>query len=108
LLNDPTYIEASRVLAERLMTQGGATPAERVRFAFLLATARTPSDQEVAMLVDLFTKQKNRYASQREEALKLLANGEHPRNETLDPVELAAWTNVVSTILNLDETVTKG
>lgn len=108
LLNDPTYVEASRLLAERMMTQGGATSAERVRFAFRLATARNASDKEVAMLVELFEKQKGRYAPQRDEALKLLANGEHPRNEKLDPIELAAWTNVASTILNLDETVTKG
>ncbi|MGB8169757.1 MAG: DUF1553 domain-containing protein [Chthoniobacteraceae bacterium] len=108
LLNDPTYVEASRTLAERMMTQGGATPAERVRFAFRLATARNASDKEVAMLVELFEKQKSRFAPQREEALKLLGNGEHPRNEKLDPIELAAWTNVASTILNLDETVTKG
>jgi mono/diheme cytochrome c family protein len=108
LLNDPTYVEASRTLAERMMTQGGATPAERVRFAFRLAAARTPSEKEVALLVELFDKQKARYTPQREEALKLLANGEHPRNEALDPIELAAWTNVASTILNLDETVTKG
>jgi mono/diheme cytochrome c family protein len=107
LLNDPTYVEASRTLAERMMTQGGATPAERVRFAFRLATARNASDKEVAMLVELFEKQKSRYAPQREEALKLLGNGEHARNEALDPIELAAWTNVASTILNLDETVTK-
>ncbi len=108
LLNDPTYVEASRMLAERMMTQGGATPAERVRFAFRLATARNASDKEVAMLVELFEKQKSRYKPQRDEALKLLANGEHPRSEKLDPIELAAWTNVASTILNLDETVTKG
>jgi mono/diheme cytochrome c family protein len=107
LLNDPTYVEASRTLAERMMTQGGGTPAERVRFAFRLATARNASDKEVAMLVELFEKQKSRYATQRDEALKLLGNGEHVRNEALDPVELAAWTNVASTILNLDETVTK-
>jgi hypothetical protein len=107
LLNDPTYVEASRTLAERMMTEAGATPAERVRFAFRLATARGATDAEVTLLVNLFEQQRSRYAAQREEALKLLTNGEHPRNETLDPVELAAWTNVASTILNLDETVTK-
>ena len=108
LLNDPTYVEAARILAERMMTQGGATPAERIRFAFRLATARAPSERETAVLTELFQKQKTRYAASRAEALKLLGNGEAKRNPALDPAELAAWTNVASTILNLDETVTKG
>ena len=59
------------------------------------------------MLVELFEKQKSRYRPQRDEALKLLGNGEHLRRETLDPIELAAWTNVISTILNLDELITR-
>ena len=108
LLNDPTYVEAARILAERMMTQGGATPAERIRFAFRLATARPPTERETAVLTELFQKQKIRYAASRDEALKLLGNGETKRNAALDPAELAAWTNVASTILNLDETVTKG
>ncbi len=108
LLNDPTYIEAARTLAERVMTQTGVSIPERVRFAFRLATARRATDAEVGLLVDLFEKQKARYATQRDEAIKLLANGEHPRNAALDPAELAAWTHVASTILNLDETVTRG
>ncbi len=108
LLNDPTYVEAARLLAERMMTQGGTTPAERIRYAFRLATARPPTERETAVLTELFQKQKTRYAASREEALKLLGNGEAKRNAALDPAELAAWTNVASTILNLDETVTKG
>ena len=108
LLNDPTYVEAARILAERMMTQGGATPAERIRFAFRLATARAPSERETAVLTELFLKQKSRYSERRDEALKLLGNGETKRKPALDPAELAAWTNVASTILNLDETVTKG
>ena len=108
LLNDPTYVEAARILAERMMTQGGATPAERIRFAFRLATARPPSERELTMLTELFEKQQTRYRADRPAAAKLLANGETKRNEKLDAAELAAWTNVASTILNLDETVTKG
>ena len=108
LMNDPTYIEASRILAERIMTTGGATPEERVRYAFRVATARFPSEKETAMLVQLFQKQRERYAPQREEAIRLLGAGEFRRNEQLDVIELAAWTTVASTILNLDETITRG
>jgi hypothetical protein len=107
-LNDPTYVESARKLAERMMREPGSAPAERVKFAFRLATARLPTERETALLVELFEKQRARYAPQRDEALKLLSTGEAPRLETLDPIELAAWTIVASTILNLDETVTKG
>ena len=108
LMNDPTYVEASRMLAEKMMTIGGATPAERVRYAFKLATSRIPAEQETAALIHLFERQKLRYGAIKEDAVKLLSHGEAKRNEALDPVELAAWTNVASMILNLDETVTKG
>ena len=108
LMNDPTYVEAARKLAERMMTEGGAAPAERVAFAFRLATARMPSENETKSLVTLFEKQRARFASTPEQATALLSIGESPRNEKLDAAELAAWTSVASTILNLDETVTKG
>ncbi len=107
-LNDPTYIESARKLAERMMKSGGITPAERVQFAFRLTTARAASDSELKMLLSLFDRMKSRYTGQREEALKLLSTGEAPRDENLDATELAAWTMVASTILNLDEAITKG
>ena len=108
LMNDPTYLEAARKLAERMMIEGGASPAERVAFAFRLATARMPSESETRALVSLFEKQRARFAAAPEQAAALLAIGESPRNEKLDATELAAWASVASTILNLDETVTKG
>ncbi len=108
LMNDPTYLEAARKLAERMMTEGGASPAERIAFAFRLATARMPSENETRALVALFEKQRARFSAAPEQAAALLAIGESPRNEKLDATELAAWASVASTILNLDETVTKG
>jgi hypothetical protein len=108
LMNDPTYVEAARFLAQRMMTEASPTPAERITYAFRLALARRPSDAEVKVLSGLFEKQRMRFAAQPEETLKLLGIGEAKRNEALDPTELAAWTAVASMILNLDETVTKG
>ena len=108
LMNDPTYIEAARKLAERMMTEGGASPGGRIAFAFRFATARMPSENEAEALVRLFEKQRARFAAAPEQAAALLAVGESPRNEKLDAAELAAWASVASTILNLDETVTKG
>jgi hypothetical protein len=108
LLNDPTYIEASRKLAERLLTESPATTEERIAFAFRLATARHPAAAEIAVLRRVFDEQLAIYRANTEAAAKLLAVGESPRNERLDIAELAAWTTVASMILNLDETVTKG
>jgi hypothetical protein len=107
LLNDPTYVEASRKLAERMMTEAGAEPAERIAFAFRLATARQPNQVEADVLSRIFEEQLAVYRGNGEMALKLLDVGESPRNEQLDPAELAAWTTVASVILNLDEVVTK-
>ena len=107
LLNDPTYIEASRKLAERLLNRT-ATDADRVRWAFRLATARTPSATEQTILLRILGQQRAHYAADRAAAEKLLSTGESSRDLTLDAAELAAWTMLSSTILNLDETVTKG
>src|SRR5262249_18245378 len=108
LLDDPTYIEASRKLAERMLTEGNRTADERIAFAFRLATARKATAKEVAVLRKIFDRQIAVYRSDRDAATKLLSVGESPRNEKLDLAELAAWTTVASVILNLDETVTKG
>jgi hypothetical protein len=108
LMNDPTYVEAARKLAERMMKEGGAAPAERVAFAFRLATARMPSESETRALVQLFEKQRAHFSISPEKADGLLAVGETPRDAKFDHIELAAWTSVANTILNLDETVTKG
>jgi len=108
LLNDPTYVEASRKLAERLLAQAEASPDERITLAFRLATARKPSTKELGVLRKILEKQLAVYRQDREAALKLLSVGESPRNEKLDAAELAAWTTIASVILNLDETLTKG
>jgi mono/diheme cytochrome c family protein len=107
LLNDPTFVEASRKLAERLMTEA-ETPDERIALAFRLATARRPSAAETAVLRKVYEAQLVVYRADGKAALKLLSVGESRRNEGLDPAELAAWTMVASAILNLDETVTRG
>jgi hypothetical protein len=72
-----------------------------------LATARRPEPREQQLLADGFQYHLDRYQTDREAALKLLSEGEHPRDEALDVRELAAYTAVASLILNLDETVTK-
>ena len=106
LLNDPTYIEASRKLGERLMTEA-KSDNDRIALVFRLATARAPKAPETRVLLKLHDTQLAAYQADQSAALKLLAIGESPRNQKLDPAELAAWTMVASTVLNLDETITK-
>jgi hypothetical protein len=107
LLNDPTYVEASRKLAERLLTEAETTD-ERITLAFRLATARRPTAAETVVLRKVLEAQRAVYRADEKAALKLLSVGESKRNEALDPAELAAWTMVASAIMNLDETVTRG
>jgi hypothetical protein len=106
LMNDPTYVEAARNLGERMMRHA-KRPQDRIAFAFRLATAREPTDKELAVLTIALTRQLERYRENEKAARKLLAVGESPRDESLSAAELAAYTVVASVILNLDETVTK-
>lgn len=107
LMNDPTYVEAARKLAERVMTEAPADVHERIALAFRLATARRPNERETAVLRKAYEQQLAAFRANPAEAEKLLKVGESPRNEKLDVAELAAWATVASMILNLDETVTK-
>ncbi len=107
LLNEATFVEAARMLAERVMTDGGSTPAERIALAFRLALARKPSEHESQILAAGFERQLARFRQHPEAAEKLLDVGEAPRDARLDPAELAAYAAVANLILNLDEAVTK-
>lgn len=108
LMNDPTYVEAARKLAERMMTEAAPRTDDRISFAFRLVTARKPTSRELALLQKIFDSQMARFRHNPQAALKLLNVGEAKRNEKLDPPELAAWTFVATVILNLDEAVTRG
>ncbi|HXI88663.1 MAG TPA: DUF1553 domain-containing protein, partial [Blastocatellia bacterium] len=107
LMNDPTYIEAARWLAQRVMTEGGSDAGSRISFAFRGATARMPSAKEAVVLRTLFQQQLTRYRGDKKAALELLSVGESKWDAKLDASELAAWTIVASAILNLDETITR-
>ncbi|MGH8636694.1 MAG: DUF1553 domain-containing protein [Burkholderiales bacterium] len=107
LLNDPTYVEAARALAERALLEGGAKVTARLEHAFRLATARKPNGKETDVLRTLLNRQLTSFQRDRKAAIEFLDVGESPRNKRLDAAELAAWTTVTSVILNLDETITK-
>jgi len=107
LLNDTTYVEAARKLAERVLTEGGASPTERVALAFRLATARRPTDAEVTALMAGYSRYRKNFSDDPAAAKELLKHGESPVPGNLDATELAAYMAVSSVILNLDETITK-
>ncbi|MCA9271199.1 MAG: DUF1553 domain-containing protein, partial [Planctomycetales bacterium] len=107
LLNDPTYVEAARVLAARVMRDGGADAAARLRFAFGVVLQREPTGAEVDVLEKLRAKHLAEYQADPGSAAALLKVGASPPAEGLDPAELAAWTSVTRTLLNLHETITR-
>jgi len=107
LLNDPTFVEASRKLAERVML-ASRKDEDRLALAFRLATARAPKPAETRVLLDLYHAQLADYRTNPSAAAQLLGVGESPAHSKLDAAELAAWTMVSSAILNLDEVLTKG
>jgi len=107
LLNDPTYVEASRKLAERVLTEGGESPDSKIDFLFRLATARRPTDREHAILMALLRDQERKYREDSKAAEQLLNVGESALNSKLPKDQLAAWTTMASAVLNLDEAVTR-
>jgi hypothetical protein len=106
LMNDPTYVEAARKLGERMLRHA-KEPEDRIAFAFRLATARAPRDQESALLLATLSRQLAHFRADEKAARKLLAVGESPADTSLPAIELAAYAMVANVILNLDETVTK-
>ena len=107
LMNDPTYVEASRKLAERLLTEA-RSDEKRVELAFQLALSRAPAKKEAAILLRIVQAQLAVYRKDQHAAIELLDVGEAARNQNLDAAQLAAWTVVANVILNLDETISKG
>ena len=108
LMNDPAYVEAARVLAQRLLKEAGPDPEARVVHAFRLCVARTPTAHERAVLLDLFRRQLDHFRANPQAAEGLIGIGDSPSPPGLDPSELAAWTAIGNVLLNLDETITKG
>ena len=106
-LNDVTYVEAARVLAQRVIEEGGATPDSRIELAFRLSTSRKPNPAEREILLNRLKVLQEQYAADSGAALKLVQAGEFKRNEKINPVEHAAYAGVCSLILNLDETISK-
>jgi hypothetical protein len=107
LLNDPTYVEAAKKFAERIITTGGKTTAERLNFAFKQALSRPAKATEVTILEEMLTKHIAEFKGNPDAATKLLSTGYSPVSKMADNAELAAWTSISRVILNLHEAVTR-
>lgn len=107
LMNDVTYLEASRKLAERVMKERRTSTDERIALMLRLAVARPPAPREASLLRAALDTYLAEYKANPEAAVKYLQQGESPTDQELDAGELAAYSALASLILNMDETITK-
>ncbi len=107
LLNDPTYVEAARVLAAHIMKRGGDSFHERLDWSFQRALDRSPKREEESRLRELFAAQLDRYRADAGAAEELVSSGEWAIPAQTDIPELAAWTSVARVLLNLHESITR-
>ena len=107
LLNDPTFLEAARILAERMIHEGGSTIESQINFAFQRAVSRVADVEELSLLKNLLQQSKDLYRADPSAAEALIHIGQRPAKETIEPVELAAWSTVARAILNMHETITR-
>lgn len=107
LMNDPTYVEAARLLAQRMMNEGGDAVDSRLAHGFRLLLARTPQAAELAVLRAAYGRARADFEKDGAAAQALLSVGDASSEPKTKLAELAAFTAVASTLLNLDEVVTK-
>ncbi len=107
LMNDVQYVEASRVLGERMIREGGETPEQRITFAFRALASRYPRPEELNILKDLYQQEYADFKKTPVRATKLLQEGEYPVNKKLPLAEVATCAVVANTLMNFDEFVIK-
>ena len=107
LLNDVQFVEAARMFAQRIVQRGGTEFSERLEFAFRWALSRSPGPIDKQVLENLYRQQLGEYRQNPAAAKELIAVGESEVSGDIDAVELATWTAVARTILNLHETMTR-
>ncbi len=107
LLNDPTFVEASRVFGERILQEGGKNLSSQVQWAFQQATGRRPENDELQILVDLHAKSLAHFKADPSGAAEYLKIGDSAVPSKTRPAELAAMSNVARVIMNLHEVITR-
>ena len=107
LLNDPSYVEAAKVFAVRMIREGGPSPVDRIEWAYRETLGRRPLPDELQLVTTLYTKHLDDYGSDERAAKALGAVGERSTQEDIHPSELAAWTSVARVLFNLHEGITR-
>jgi mono/diheme cytochrome c family protein len=107
LLNDPTYVEAARALAEKTLREAGKSDAGRLDFAYRQVLGRRADTHEASVLLPLLERHLKQYRSDKEAANAILSVGQAPVGKDVDRPTLAAWTSVTRVLLNLHETITR-
>jgi len=107
MLNEVTFVEAARGLAEKMITRGGNTPEQRIAWAFKAVTSRSATNDEIQVLSTGLQKRIMSFKASIKEAQQLLSFGDHKTDPKLDVAELAAYAMTANVLLNLDEVVTR-
>lgn len=107
LMNDVQHVEAARALAERLLTEGGSAPQERIRFLYRTVLSREPEAGEAAIVLTALEKYRARFQNDADAAKKVIHVGDSAPRPNLPEAEVAAYMLVANMILNLDETVSR-
>jgi hypothetical protein len=107
LLNDPSFMEAARAFAGEIVDFGGDSLESRIEFAAKHALSRVPTDAERKILSDLYAQQRAEYELNPVDVDAVLAIGQWRAPESVDRVELAAWTQVVRVLMNTQEAITR-
>ena len=107
LLNDPTYVEAARAFAARILREGGGDADKRIAWAWREATARAPRPEEIATVREVLDKHAAQFAADPKSADAYVKTGLAPQPANINAADLAAWTDVARVILNLHETITR-
>ena len=107
LMNDPSFVEAARGLAERVLREEPKDIDKRLVRAFRHTLGRAPQSDEVVVLQKTYAEQLANFRQDSDAANALLKVGESPLPEKADHAELAAMTAVANVLLNLNETISK-
>ncbi len=107
LLNDPTYVEAARAFAARIVRQGGPDPQARLTWAWKQAVSRAPRPNELKTARALYDRHLAEFQADPAAAAEFMKNGQSPPPDGLDKADLAAWTDIARLVLNLHETITR-
>jgi len=107
LLNEVTFVEAARALAERMIQEGGTSVEGRLEIGYRLACARRPNSETIEILQKGLTQRLTQFAGDPESARQLIHHGSSVPNPAIPPAELAAYTVTANILLNLDRVITR-